>query len=73
MNNSAAEAREWQRREEEDEKEEEGGVTHVMGGHDVQVVPVVGVEGHDRVDRLAGRQPQRPLAGRGHVGREGQL
>lgn len=45
----------------------------MMRGHDVQVVPVVGVEGHDGVDRLAGWKLERPLVGRGHVGREGQL
>lgn len=47
--------------------------TYMVRGHEIKVVAVVGVEGHDVVDRFAGWQLQRPLIGQGHVRQEGQL
>lgn len=49
------------------------GRSHVVRSHDVEEVAVVGVEGHDVVDGLAGGQLQRPLVGHGHVRPEGEL
>lgn len=47
--------------------------SYMVRGHEIKVVAVVGVEGHDVMDRLAGRQLQCPLIGQGHVRQEGQL
>lgn len=47
--------------------------SYMVGGHEIKVVAVAGVEGHDVVDGFAGGQPQRPLVGQGHVRQEGQL
>ncbi len=47
--------------------------SYVVRGHEVKEVAVVGVEGHDVVDRFAGWQLQCPLTGQGHVRQEGQL
>ena len=47
--------------------------THMVRGHEVQKVPVVGVEGHDVMDSFTGRQLEGPLIGQGHVRQESQL
>lgn len=47
--------------------------THMVRGHEIKIVAVIGVEGHDVVDRFAGWQLQSPLIGQGHVRQEGQL
>ena len=48
-------------------------MSYMVRGHEIKVVAVVGVEGHDVMDRLAGWQLQCPLIGQGHVRQEGQL
>lgn len=52
-----------------------GGETHsyMVRRHEIKEVSVVGVQGHDVVDRLAGWQLQCRLIGQGQVGQEGQL
>lgn len=45
----------------------------MVGGHEIKVVAVAGVQGHDVVDRFAGWELQGPLIGQGHIRQEGQL
>lgn len=47
--------------------------SYMVRGHEIEKVPVVGVEGHDVVDWFAGWQLQCPLISHGHVRQEGQL
>lgn len=47
--------------------------SYMARGHEIKEVAIVGVEGHDVVDRFAGWQLQCPLIGQGHVRQEGQL
>ena len=44
-----------------------------MRRHEIKEVAVVRIEGHDGVDRLAGRELEGPLIGQGEVLQEGQL
>lgn len=45
----------------------------MVRGHEIKVVAVAGVKGHEVVDRLTGWQLERPLVGQGHVRQEGEL
>lgn len=45
----------------------------MVRGHEIKVVAVVGVKGHEVVDRLAGWQLECPLVGQGHVRQKGEL
>lgn len=44
-----------------------------MRGHEIKVVAVTGVKGHEVVDCLTGWQLECPLVGQGHVLQEGEL
>lgn len=45
----------------------------MVGGHEIKIGPVIGIQGHDVVDRFAGRQLEGPLTGRRHVWSESHL
>lgn len=45
----------------------------MVRGHEIKVVAVAGVQGHEVVHRLTGWQLERPLVGQGHVRQEGEL
>lgn len=45
----------------------------MVRGHEIKVVAVTGVKGHEVVDRLTGWQLECPLAGQGQVRQEGEL
>lgn len=45
----------------------------MVRGHEIKVVAVIGVKGHEVVHRFTGWQLERPLVGQGHVRQEGEL